>query len=122
MTKRASIISRRALSRGRYLTLAGTSFLVAIAVWSFLSIGHFVNPLLLPTPLSVAHAFVQLFSDSTFLSDIGISVYRVMLGFAISVILGVPLGIAIGTYKPAKALLEPINDFLRYIPVPAFLP
>jgi NitT/TauT family transport system permease protein len=61
-------------------------------------------------------------SDPTFLADIGISVYRVMLGFAISVVLGVPLGIVIGTYPSAEAMLEPINDFLRYIPVPAFLP
>lgn len=95
---------------------------MAILVWSVLSFGHFVNPLLLPTPLSVAHAFGRMFSDSTFFTDVGISVYRVMLGFVISVLLAVPLGIAIGTYKPVEALFEPMNDFLRYIPVPAFLP
>jgi len=98
------------------------SFAVAMIIWSVLTYGHFVNPLLLPTPMDVARALMRMFSDATFLNDIGVSVYRVMLGFLFSVLLGVPLGILIGTFKSAEAFLEPINDFFRYIPVPAFLP
>jgi NitT/TauT family transport system permease protein len=119
---RTSAISKKAITGHQYLALAVLSFAIVIIAWSILSFCHLVNPLLLPTPLAVGRAFIRMVSDSSFLTDIGISVYRVMLGFFVSVVLGVPLGIAIGTYRRAEAFLEPINDFLRYIPVPAFLP
>ena len=52
----------------------------------------------------------------------GYSVYRVTMGFLLSVVLGVPLGILAGSFKKAEAVIAPICEFIRYMPVPAFVP
>ena len=57
-----------------------------------------------------------------FLYDIGMTVWRVVGGFAVAAALGVPIGIAMGAYKPIEALLEPFVSFARYLPASAFVP
>jgi NitT/TauT family transport system permease protein len=57
-----------------------------------------------------------------FLSDVRISVFRILIGFLISVLVALPIGIMIGCFKPIEALLSPFISFVRYLPVPALLP
>ena len=45
-----------------------------------------------------------------------------MIGFILSVIVAVPLGILVGTIKSIEAFIEPLVAFVRYIPVSAFVP
>ena len=45
-----------------------------------------------------------------------------LLGFLISLVVAVPLGILIGVYAPIEAFFEPVMSFLRYLPVTAFIP
>jgi NitT/TauT family transport system permease protein len=45
-----------------------------------------------------------------------------MAGFLIAAVLGVPLGLLMGTFKAAEALVEPIVGFVRYMPASAFIP
>jgi len=40
----------------------------------------------------------------------------------LAAILAVPLGIAMGAYKPVEAFLEPFVSFARYLPASAFIP
>jgi NitT/TauT family transport system permease protein len=44
------------------------------------------------------------------------------MGFGIAVIIGVPLGLLVGTFKPVEAFIQPLCEFIRYMPVPAFVP
>ena len=76
----------------------------------------------LPSPLAVFEAISRLFSQGNFISDIGISLFRILIGFGVAVILAVPLGILIGLNRRAEALIEPVVDFIRYTPIPAFIP
>ncbi|HET8870738.1 MAG TPA: ABC transporter permease, partial [Aquabacterium sp.] len=55
-------------------------------------------------------------------ADIAISVYRVVGGFALSAVIALPLGLMIGTFRTVQALLEPLTDFIRYMPAVAFIP
>ena len=50
------------------------------------------------------------------------SIFRITMGFVISVIIGVPLGILAGSFKRIDAVITPICEFIRYMPVPAFVP
>ena len=43
-------------------------------------------------------------------------------GFAIAAALAVPLGIAMGAWKPVEAFFEPFISFSRYLPASAFIP
>jgi NitT/TauT family transport system permease protein len=57
-----------------------------------------------------------------FLTDIGVTVWRVVGGFVLATLVAVPLGILMGAYKPVEALLEPFVSFARYLPASAFVP
>ena len=43
-------------------------------------------------------------------------------GWALSAVLALPLGLLIGSYRGVQALLEPLTDFIRYMPAVAFIP
>ncbi|MEN8907126.1 MAG: ABC transporter permease [Clostridiales bacterium] len=72
--------------------------------------------------MSVVKYLVEAFVSGSIWSDIGISTYRIFMGFILAVIIGVPLGILAGTFNFAEALIQPFTEFLRYLPVPAFIP
>jgi NitT/TauT family transport system permease protein len=50
------------------------------------------------------------------------TVWRVLGGFLIAAAIALPLGVAMGAYKPVEALLEPFVSFARYLPASAFIP
>ncbi len=45
-----------------------------------------------------------------------------MGGFLASAVIALPIGLYIGTYRPVQAFLEPLTDFIRYMPAVAFIP
>ncbi|MCF7965200.1 MAG: ABC transporter permease [Methylobacter tundripaludum] len=112
----------RRISRGLYLSIAGISFLLVLVAWSLLSQEMESADIFLPTPWSVADGIYDLFLNQAFFSDILASLWRVSIGFALSVCIAIPLGILIGTSKYIEAFLQPLNDFTRYLPVAALIP
>jgi len=113
---------REPIPKTLYLILALGSFAFFLIIWSILTYGGFVDPLFLPSPGKVFQAGVDLFVDLGFTTDILNSVYRVMLGFIVAAIIGVPLGMLMGTFKVAEAITEPMVGFIRYMPASAFIP
>ena len=45
-----------------------------------------------------------------------------MVGFLLATVLAIPIGVLIGTYRFAEAAIEPLVDFVRYMPVVGFVP
>jgi NitT/TauT family transport system permease protein len=113
---------REPIPKSLYLILALSSFAFLLILWSILTYGGFVDPLFLPSPGRVFQAGVDLFSELEFTTDILNSVYRVMMGFIIAAIIGVPIGLIMGTFKVAEAFTEPVVGFIRYMPASAFIP
>jgi NitT/TauT family transport system permease protein len=113
---------REPIHKVLYLVLALSSFAFFLIIWSILTYGGFVDPLFLPSPGRVFQAGVDLFREFGFTTDILNSVYRVMVGFIIAAIIGVPLGLLMGTFKVAEAFTEPVVGFIRYMPASAFIP
>ena len=56
------------------------------------------------------------------LADIGISLFRVLVAFAIAAVAGTVIGALMGWYEPVRVLLEPWVQFIRMIPSLAFVP
>ena len=86
-----------------------------------------VNPVYLPAPHEVLRAFFTAFTTPPRLPNepwlhesLGHSIRTIFLGFLISSLLGVPLGILCGTYRFFARLQEPFIEFFRYLPAPAF--
>jgi NitT/TauT family transport system permease protein len=113
---------REPIPKGLYFILALSSFAFFLILWSILTYGRLVDPLFLPSPGRVFQAGVDLFLELEFTTDILNSVYRVMMGFIIAAILGVPIGLIMGTFKVAEAITEPVVGFVRYMPASAFIP
>jgi NitT/TauT family transport system permease protein len=104
------------------VVLSSLSFFVLLAVWSLVSYTGLIKDFFLPTPTAVAKAVITLFVYQNFLRDVAMSVSRVSIGFAAATLIGVPVGIIIGLSKRAETFIEPVVDFIRYTPIPAFIP
>jgi NitT/TauT family transport system permease protein len=113
---------REPIPTGVYIALSIGSFAVLLVVWAALTYSKLIEPLFLPTPTRVFQAGMDLFLEFGFSADILNSTYRVMLGFVLAAVLGVPLGLLVGTFKAAEALIEPVIGFIRYMPASAFIP
>lgn len=110
------------ISRRSYWTLSICSFLLLLLVWSGLTYSGLISPLFLPAPDQVIQNGILLFTSFGLMHDIGASVFRVTVGFLVAALLGVPLGIFMGSLKSFEAFFEPVLSFIRYMPASAFIP
>jgi len=110
------------ISRRQYWLFAAVGLLTPLIAWALLSAGNWIDPVFMPSPLRVLQRFRTWLMDDDLLTDSAISVYRVGAGFVLSAVLALPLGLLIGAYRPIEALLEPLTDFIRYMPAVAFIP
>ena len=109
---------------GRQSFLLGLTGLVALfAVWQ---IGHWVTPELqrkfLPGVDEVVGKIGFLLANKDFISDIGVSLYRIYLSFFVACLVSVPLGLFMGCFVKVRALLNPTLGGLRYLPAASFVP
>ena len=107
--------------RARWM-LGVAFFVLFFAVWAGFTLGGFVSPTFLASPVTMVREAWLLFTEYGFLHDIGMTVWRVLGGFVLATVVAVPLGIAMGAYKPIEAFLEPFVSFCRYLPASAFIP
>ena len=105
-----------------YLGTVIGSALGLVALWCAVSYGKLVEPLFLPSPTAIIAAGIDLLRDGTLLQDAQASVYVIVTGWALAVVLGLPIGILMGSFKVVEALVEPVVDFVRYLPVSAMIP
>ena len=110
------------LTSRAYSGLAVASFISLLFVWSALSYGQLVDPFFLPTPSAIGATFWRLCAQEQFLWNVWVSMSRVLIAFVLSAAIAIPLGILMSAFKPIEALVEPVVDFIRYLPVPALVP
>ena len=104
------------------LALGVGFFVLFFAVWAVFTLGGFVSPTFLASPVTMAQEGYKLFVEFNFLHDIAMTVWRVLGGFVMAAVIAVPLGIAMGAHKGVEAFLEPFVSFCRYLPASAFIP
>ncbi len=92
-----------------------------VAWWAVTAAGVF-TPVQLPSPSAVVDATIGLIQRGDLWLHIGISVQRVLIGFAIGAILGMLFGAVLGLSRWADALLTPLLGALRAVPSLAWVP
>ena len=93
--------------------------LLFVIVWWLTSLE--ASPVILPSPYSVLKAFRLLLQNGILLDSIGMSAWRIMVGWGLGAVVGVPLGLLLGFIRPARLLFAPYIEGLRYIPPIAFV-
>lgn len=107
-------------------TQSKTYMLISLAVlgtvWCLVTYIIGVNPVFLPSPTSVANAFLSLWNENVLLPYTLISLYRVLVGFLAAALLAIPLGILMATSQKVEGFFAPFIGFIRYLPVSALIP
>ena len=99
-----------------YLLGFGSLFVI----WHVASV-YLLNSILFPPPLRVMAKAVELARDGTLWENASISLRRIALGFFFGTLIGIPLGLAIGSFALVRRVLEPYTEFLRFIPATALI-
>jgi len=109
-------------SFARRFLLGLTPWAGAIALWYGVRWSGFVNASLIPAPHQVAAKFVELLLHEGLLFDIYASTRRVFLGVLLGILVAVPVGFALGWYRPARTFADPMINFFRALPPIALIP
>ncbi len=102
--------------------LTAIALAIPLALWSFLSYGGYVSSTFLPSPTTVLAAGWEMLQDGNLTTDIVASSGRVMAGFALAAAVGVPIGVAMGTFYSMESLFGGFVGTVRYMPIAAFTP
>jgi NitT/TauT family transport system permease protein len=93
---------------------------VLFTLWHYLVIWSGTR--VFPAPLQVERGMVELFRKNVLWPDIASSLVRVAIGFGAAVVLGIPLGLALGWYPSLNQIVNPVMQILRPISPIAWIP
>jgi NitT/TauT family transport system permease protein len=106
----------------QFLLIAATVFAALLALWWIATALDWVEDIFLPSPAEVADRLVELARGGELWKDARISIFRILVGFLVATGMAIPIGILVGSYRFWEAAIEPLTDFIRYMPVVAFVP
>jgi ABC-type nitrate/sulfonate/bicarbonate transport system permease component len=112
---------RRGRSALRWVMESALLLVVLVALWQLVT--SVTHPLYFPTPAAIWGQVMQAwFTPSGFSTNILPSFERVTLGWLLAVVVGVPLGFAIGRVRGLGSYLTPLVHYGRAVPAPVVLP
>jgi NitT/TauT family transport system permease protein len=118
--RRPAAIPWSSSPRWRAFATSGISVAAFVLLWQIAS-ARTAAAILFPGPLTTVQTAITLLNEGILTSDIGISLARIGIGFALGVSVGVPLGLAMGTFRPINIFFEPYIQFFRFVPAIAWL-
>ena len=95
-------------------------FASLFVIWQLASI-YLVSSVLFPPPTVVFKKGLLLVKNGVLLEHLAASLQRILAGFVAGSLLGIPIGLAMGSFLPVRKLLEPYTEFLRFIPSVAMI-
>lgn len=113
---------RQGFPRWLSMAIITLSLAVPLIAWAVISYAGWVTPIFLPTPTAVIQAGIEMFTQDDLIVDTIASCARVAGGFLLAAVIGIPMGIAMGTFYSMESLFAPLVGTVRYMPVVAFVP
>jgi NitT/TauT family transport system permease protein len=95
-------------------------FASLFVIWHLASV-YLVSSVLFPPPAVVGRKGMALLRNGVLLEHLAASIQRILAGFVAGSLLGIPIGLAMGSFRPLRRLLEPYTEFLRFIPSVAMI-
>ncbi|SEJ87199.1 NitT/TauT family transport system permease protein [Variovorax sp. OK605] len=106
--------------RDRLLPFIGP--VVLFIAWDLVVRLGFIKPILLPTPADTIAALITGLAGGPLLTDFAMTVWRTLQAFLIAAVVGVPLGVLLGSNEKAYRSVEFLIDFFRSTPSSALIP
>ncbi len=113
---------RATLPRRATLAISCSTVVVLLLAWELVVRTRLANPVFLPAPSTVAATLSDMVLNQDLMWNAGVSTLRVWVAFVLAAVMAIPLGMLMSVYRPVRAALEPLIDFIRYLPVPALVP
>lgn len=110
---------RGQLTRRSEFSLGMIGLGLLVAIWCALTYGGVVNKLFLPTPTSMWRGLADYHAKGWLWLSLGRSFIRVSKALCLVILIGVPLGVLMGAFKPLDALLERVISGAKSIPTTA---
>jgi NitT/TauT family transport system permease protein len=104
------------------VTLTLVSIVLPLLLWWLVTQFGSIDPKFLPAPSQVWAAAIRMGGSGELWQDTIASLWRVGVGFSLSMLFAIPIGILMGSFASIRALLEPLFGLIRYMPAPAFIP
>jgi len=104
------------------MILGGIAVLVVLGLWEAIWDLHWVSPLFFSGPSAVAKQFRETYLHGTLLSDMAFSGQTFAIGFLLSSVFGVVLGIIFGWYRWVRLVSNPIVTAFYSMPRVAMVP
>jgi ABC-type nitrate/sulfonate/bicarbonate transport system permease component len=95
-------------------------FVSLFLIWQLASL-YVVSSVLFPPPTVVFRKGLVLLRNGVLLEHLAASGQRILAGFIAGSLLGIPIGLAMGSFRPVRKVLEPYTEFLRFIPSVAMI-
>jgi ABC-type nitrate/sulfonate/bicarbonate transport system permease component len=103
--------------------LGTVSVVLFLAVWELVgNVYQWINPLFMSAPSLILKAAIELFRSGEIWNDLYVSGVEFFWGFILSVVVGIPFGIAVGWYKRAAYIFDPFVNAMNATPRVALLP
>ena len=116
----------RVLGEGSTFAINAVSIAFFLGLWWVATHQGWIKPLFLPKPEAILLAFRQAVAgdldNHTLMTHFLWSMYRVFAAFFMAVVIGIPVGIAMGVSRIARGLFDPPIEFYRPLPPLAYLP
>ena len=104
----------RARSRRR----GAIALLAAAAAYQGVAVSGWFPPALFPGIPDIAATALRMTEDGRLALDAGFTLYRVIVGFALAVATGLPLGVAMARFRPVEQFFLPLIN--AFMPIPSF--
>jgi len=108
------------MERARNVGLYIAGFASLFVIWH-VAATWLIPSVLFPAPWKVVLKAIELAADGTLWEETSASLGRIASGFTGGSLIGIPLGLAIGSFPIVRRLLEPYTEFLRFIPATAMI-
>jgi NitT/TauT family transport system permease protein len=101
---------------------AAVTLIAAAAIYEVVARSGYFPAALLPTLPAVARALVTTLLDGTMLHHAFSTLYRVLFGFSLAIVVGIPLGILMARFRRVENFVLPLASALMPIPSLAWVP
>lgn len=119
---KANNLPNSQLKTSRVILLNLSGVFCILIIWYLVSVSGLVRPIFLPSPHDTFSSLVELIISGKFFKAFIISFTRILVATFFASIVGSIIGVLMGFSKKVEAILSPITQPLRYLPITALIP